>query len=51
MNDRRAKYYEQQVLALREAQEGAIPEEPESGRDMVLNLSIRINEARTQEMI
>ena len=51
MSDRRTKYYKQQVLALREAQEEAIPEEPESGRDMVLNLSIRINEVQTQEMI
>ena len=49
--DRRSKYYEQQVLALREAQEEAPPENPESGRDMVLNISIRINEAQTQEMI
>ena len=51
MSDRRAKCYEQQVLALREAQEEAIPEEPESGRDMVLNLAIRINKAETREMI
>ena len=49
--DRRSKYYEQQVLALREAQEEASPENPESGRDMVLNISIRINETQTQEMI
>ena len=51
MSDRRTKYYKQQVLALREAQEEAIPEEPESGRDMALNLSIRINKAQPQEMI
>ena len=28
MSDRRAKYYQQQVIALREAQEEAIAEEP-----------------------
>ena len=28
-----------------------IPEEPETGKAMVLNLSIRINKAQTQEMI
>ena len=51
MADRRSKYYEQQVLALREAQEEAIAEEPESGKAMVLNLSIQIDKAQTQEMI
>ena len=51
MADRRSKYYEQQVLALREAQEEAIPEEPESEWAIVLNLSIRIDKAQTQEMI
>ena len=50
MSDRRAKYYEQQVVALREAQEEAIAEEPATGRDMVLNLSVRINKAQTKEM-
>ena len=51
MSDRRAKYYEQQVIALREAQDEAIPEGPATGRETVLNLSICINEAQTQEMI
>ena len=51
MADRRSKYYKKQVEALRESQEEAIPEEPESGRAMVLNLSIRTNETQTQEMI
>ena len=36
---------------MREAQEKAIPEERESGRAIVLNLSIRENEAQTKEMI
>ena len=45
MSDRRAKYHKQQVVALREAQEEAIAEEPATGRDMVLNLSVRINGA------
>jgi len=43
MADRRSKYYEHQVEVLQKAQEEAIPEEPVSGRDMVLDLSIRIN--------
>ena len=51
MVDRRSKYYEEQVQALREAKEEAVKGEPENGRAMVLNLSIRINEAQTQEMI
>ena len=51
MADRRSKYYEEQVEAFIEAQEEAIPEERESGRVVVLNLSIRENEAQTQEMI
>ena len=51
MADRRSKYYKKQVEALRESQEEAIPEEPESGRAMVLNLAIQINLVQTQEMI
>ena len=51
MADMRSKYCEQQVQALREAQEEIVPKESESGRDMVLNLSIRINEAQAQAMI
>ena len=51
MPERRSKYYEQQVIALKEAQDEAIAEEPATGRDMVLNLSVRINEAQTLEMI
>ena len=45
MPERRSKYYEQQVIALKEAQE------PATRRDMVLNLSVCINEAQTMEMI
>ena len=44
MADRRSKYYEQQVEALREAQDEAVPQVPENGREMVLNLSVRKNE-------
>ena len=51
MADMRSMYCEQQVQALREAQEEIVPKESESGRDMVLNLSIRINEAQAQAMI
>ena len=51
MVDRRSKYYEQQVQALREAQDEVVPEAPGSGREMVLNLSVRINEIQAQEMI
>ena len=51
MPDRRSKYYEQQVIALKEAQDEAIAEESATGRDMVLNLSVRLNEAQTLEMI
>ena len=51
MSDHRAKYCEQEVIALREAHEEAIAEETATGRDMVLNLSVRINEAQTKEMI
>lgn len=51
MPDRRSKYYEQQVVALREAQEEAIAKEPSTGRDMVFNLYVRINEAQTKEMV
>ena len=48
MVDRRSKYYEQQVQALREAHEEVVPEAPGSGREMVLNLSVRINEVQAQ---
>ena len=48
MVDRHSKYYEEQVKALREAQEEAVEGEPESCRAMVLNLSIRINEAQAK---
>ena len=50
MSDHPAKYYEQQVVALRSPRRGN-NEEPATGRDMVLNLSVRINEAQTKEMI
>ena len=48
MADRRSKYYEQRVQALREAQNEVVPAAPGSGREMVLNLSVRINEVQAQ---
>ena len=51
MADRRSKYYEQRVQALRKAQDEVVPAAPGSGRERVLNLSVRINEVQAKEII
>ena len=47
LEDRRSKYYEAQVEALRLAMEEIEPPD-EAGRELILNISLRVNEVQAQ---